>query len=180
VQCADGRWLNTGIGLRRPAEFAALCEWLESEGLAEKFGAMDALRSAAARETIDIFAVARDRELAALLDSGRDAVAFLAENLGAYAVFLGAQQRGLPMGIIYSPDEAIEDPHFVARGFPVEVHHPDLGRNIVYPGAPYRFHGTPWRIASRAPHLSEHSAEVLLEVGVSSDELARLRVHGVV
>jgi crotonobetainyl-CoA:carnitine CoA-transferase CaiB-like acyl-CoA transferase len=180
VQCADGRWLNTGIGLRRPAEFAALCQWLESEGLAEKFGSMDALRTAAARETIDMFAVARDPELAALVASGRDAIAFLAENLGAYAVFMGAQQRGLPMGIIYSPDEAIEDPHLVARGFPVEVYHADLGRSVVYPGAPYRFQGTPWRIASRAPRLGEHSAAVLQDAGVSPDEFARLRARGIV
>jgi benzylsuccinate CoA-transferase BbsE subunit len=141
---------------------------------------MDALRAAAARETIDIFAVARDPELAALLASGRDAIGFLAENLGAYAVFMGAQQRGLPMGIIYSPDEAIEDPHLVARGFPVEVYHSDLGCSVVYPGAPYRFQETPWRIASRAPQLGEHSAEVLQRVGVNPDELARLRAHGIV
>jgi len=180
MRCADGRWLNTGIGLRKPAEFAALCEWLESEGLAGRFSSMDALRAAAARETIDPYAVPADPELAALLAAGRDAVAFLAENLDAYAIFTGAQQRGLPMGIIYSPDEAIEDPHLIARGFPVEVHHDDLGRSIVYPGAPYRFQGTPWRISRRAPHLGEHSAEVLQDVGVSADELDRLRARGVV
>ena len=180
MQCADGRWLNTGIGFRRPAEFAGLCEWLETEGLAEAFPSMQALRSAAARETIDMFAARQDPELAALLASGREAVAFLAEHLGAYEMFVGAQQRGLPMGIIYSPDEALEDPHHVARGFPVEVEHDDLGRSVVYPGAPYRFEGTPWRITSRAPHLSEHSDEILGSLGVSSDELAALRERGIV
>ena len=58
--------------------------------------------------------------------------------------------------MIYTPGEAFADPHFVARGFPVEVEHPELGRTFTYPGAPYRFTGTPWRrppgaAARRAP-----------------------------
>ena len=33
-----------------------------------------------------------------------------------------------------------------------------------YPGAPYRFEKTPWRIARRAPRLGEHEQEVLGEL----------------
>ncbi len=175
IQCADGRWLNTGIGFRTPAEFAALCEWLETERLDDRFEAMDALRAAAARESIDMFAARSDPELAALLAAGREALAFLAAHLGAYEMFVGAQGRGMPMGIIYAPEEALSDPHHVARGFPVEVFHEDLGRSVVYPGAPYRFSATPWRLVSRAPHLGEHAAEVLGALGVSAEELAQLR-----
>jgi crotonobetainyl-CoA:carnitine CoA-transferase CaiB-like acyl-CoA transferase len=69
------------------------------------------------------------------------------------------------VGIIYSPEEVMEDEHFKARGFPVEVEHPDLGRSFVYPGAPYLFHGSPWAIQRRAPLLGEHQAEVLAELG---------------
>ena len=35
--------------------------------------------------------------------------------------------------------------------------HPELGRNHTYPGAPYRFEKSPWRISRRAPLLGEHA-----------------------
>ena len=70
---------------------------------------------------------------------------------------MGSQQRGLPVGAIYSPDEVMDDPHFAARGFCVDVEHPELGRSFVYPGAPYRLESSPWRISRRAPMLGEHN-----------------------
>ena len=71
--------------------------------------------------------------------------------------------------MIYSPEEAFEDDHFKARGYQVPVPHDDLDRTVVYPGAPYRFTGTPWRISRRAPHLGEHNDEVFaaLESGAA-------------
>jgi crotonobetainyl-CoA:carnitine CoA-transferase CaiB-like acyl-CoA transferase len=69
--------------------------------------------------------------------------------------------------VIYSPDEAFEDQHFRARGFQVAVSHEDSGRDILYPGAPYRLSATPWAISRPAPKLGEHNAEILgpLSVG---------------
>ena len=63
--------------------------------------------------------------------------------------------HGIATGVIYTPGEALADPNFVERGFPVEIEHPELGRSYTYPGAPYRFTGTPWS-ARRAPLLGEH------------------------
>jgi crotonobetainyl-CoA:carnitine CoA-transferase CaiB-like acyl-CoA transferase len=75
--------------------------------------------------------------------------------------FVGAQDRALSTGVIYSPDEVLADHQFVERGFPVQVHHDDLGRDLTYPSAPYRFQRTPWRISRRAPHLGKRSDQVL-------------------
>ena len=36
VQCADGRWVNTGVA-RTPAAFAGIRQWLDELGLAEEF-----------------------------------------------------------------------------------------------------------------------------------------------
>jgi len=69
------------------------------------------------------------------------------------------QSIGLAPGMVYTPGELMADPHFVARGFPAAVEHPELGRTITYPGAPYRFTATPWR-ATRAPLLAEHQADL--------------------
>jgi crotonobetainyl-CoA:carnitine CoA-transferase CaiB-like acyl-CoA transferase len=61
---------------------------------------------------------------------------------------------------VWSPEEAFTNEHFVAREFPVQVEHEDLGRSFEYPGAPFRAPASPWRISRRAPHVAEHQEEV--------------------
>ena len=63
----------------------------------------------------------------------------------------------------------------------MEVEHPEMDRSYVYPGAPYIFSETPWRIARRAPLPGEDNEEVYLgRLGLSFQELERLRLDGVV
>ena len=92
--------------------------------------------------------------------SGREGLQLIASRISAYEFFVGCQNAGLAVGVIYSPEEAFEDPQFVARGYPTDVYHEDLNRSFRYPGAPYRFTATPWAISRRAPTLGEHTAEV--------------------
>jgi len=58
---------------------------------------------------------------------------------------------------VYSPDEMIDDPHFVERGFPEEIFYDTRNASHTHPGAPYRFSKTPWTV-TRAPQLGEHQA----------------------
>ncbi len=105
---------------------------------------------------------------------------FLASRLPAQELFVGAQRAGLTLGAIYSPEEAFEDPHFVARGFQVEVDHPELGRTVRYPGAPYAFEKSSWAISRRAPRLGEHTDEVLEAAGIDAARRAELRSAAVI
>ncbi|MCA9821050.1 MAG: CoA transferase, partial [Dehalococcoidia bacterium] len=164
LECADGRWVNTGVPPRRPDDFVRCHEWLEAEGLLEGFHAAPLLLEGARRERIDLSMLQEDEELQAIFGAGREAMAFIASRLTAYEFFTGAQGRGFQVGIIYSPEEAIADPQFVDRGFPTEVEHPELGRSFTYPGAPYLFHGSPWAISRRPPLPGEHTEEVLAEL----------------
>ena len=164
LECADGRWVNTGVPPRRPDDFVRCHEWLEAEGLLEGFHAAPLLLEGARRERIDLSMLQEDEELQAIFGAGREAMAFIASRLTAYEFFTGAQGRGFQVGIIYSPEEAIADPQFVDRGFPTEVEHPELGRSFTYPGAPYVFHGSPWAISHRPPLPGEHTEEVLAEL----------------
>jgi crotonobetainyl-CoA:carnitine CoA-transferase CaiB-like acyl-CoA transferase len=158
VRCADGRYVNTGVLPRSPRDFAALVAWLESLGLREEFPLTFLLEMGAALDVVDLGTVEEDAMLAEIMGAARDVARFLCERLDSYEVFVGYQSRGMAAGVVYSPDEAIADPHLRARGFLVEVAHPELGRRFAYPGVPYRFSHTPCAVPTRAPTLGEHQA----------------------
>ena len=87
-----------------------------------------------------------------------------------------AQARGAGWAPVYSPREIVESDQLAARDYWVQVRHEDIGETFVYPGAPWKLSGTPWKQRGRAPHLGEHSAEVYGEVlGLEPDEITKLR-----
>jgi benzylsuccinate CoA-transferase BbsE subunit len=155
LPAADGRYVNAGVLPRTPSEFDLMLRWVDELGLRDEFPLTFLLEMGARLDSINLGAIETDPMLAEIMGAARDLTTFLCERLGAYDVFIGWQSRGLTSGIIYSPDEALADPHIVARGFPVDVEHPELGRSFTYPGAPYRFTLTPWEICRRAPLLGE-------------------------
>jgi crotonobetainyl-CoA:carnitine CoA-transferase CaiB-like acyl-CoA transferase len=161
VCCADGRYVNTGVPPRTREEFASLRQWLLDLGLQDEFPEIVFLERAMQREFVDHGRIGVDDEVTAMAEAGRNALVLIATRLPAYEFFIGGQERGFSVGIIYSPEEVMQDPHFIARGFPVAVEHPELGRSFVYPGAPYRFNASPWAISRRAPLPGEHNAEIL-------------------
>ena len=56
----------------------------------------------------------------------------------------------------------------------VEIEDPDMGilKNI---GVPVKLSRTPGRIRRRAPHLGEHTQEVLLQAGYTAEDVELLR-----
>ena len=162
MRCKDGRWVNTGVPPRYPQEFGRMLEWVRALGLEEQFPEAIFLEMGAALEgQLNLSLIGVDDEITAIFAAGRAALMLIAENVTAYDFFVGCQTRGLAVGVIYSPEEAYEDPHFKARGFQVEVWHDELGRSVRYPGAPYKLPASPWAISRRAPRLGEHDDEVL-------------------
>ena len=166
--CADGKYLNTGVPPRTPREFGNLVAWLEELGLKDELPEAVFLEMGGQRERIDLSQIGQDDEITAIFGAGREALTFLASRLSAQEFFVGAQKAGLALGAIYSPEEAFEDPHFVARGFQVEVDHPELERTVLYPGAPWAFEKSRWAISRRAPRLGEHTDEVLEAAGIDA------------
>ncbi len=165
LRCADGRYVNTAGLPRTPQQFRGLLDWLGDLGLRDELPEAIFLEAAADRDRIDVGLIGSDDEVTASFGAAREALALVASRVDAMTMFLGAQRVGIPVGVVYAPEEAFEDEHFVARGFQVEVDHDDLDRTVRYPGAPYRFEKTPWRISRRAPHLGEHDDEILAELG---------------
>jgi crotonobetainyl-CoA:carnitine CoA-transferase CaiB-like acyl-CoA transferase len=156
---ADG---NTVIGAvpRRDSEFAALMEWMEQLGLAGRFEEFFFLGMGVERGGVQLPEIASDPEAAAIYQAGADALRLVAAHLPGQEFFLEAQRRGIPAAVLLSPDEVLGDAHFVARGFPVDIMHEDLGRSFVYPGPMYRASASPLRVRGRAPHVGEHTDSV--------------------
>jgi crotonobetainyl-CoA:carnitine CoA-transferase CaiB-like acyl-CoA transferase len=86
----------------------------------------------------------------------------------------------LPYAIPRSINDLPADEQLAARNYFVEVPHPELGRKFLYPGAPYLFSRTPWRLYRRPPLFGEHNKDVLgNDLGISAQELTVLRAEGV-
>jgi crotonobetainyl-CoA:carnitine CoA-transferase CaiB-like acyl-CoA transferase len=84
----------------------------------------------------------------------------LADKHDGETLYQLGQGAGLPWGVIRSPDEVLDDRHLRARGHFVELEHPELGRSVTYPGAPFLAHASPWVMHRRPPLLGEHTDEV--------------------
>ena len=86
---------------------------------------------------------------------------------------------GVPCGAVLDSAEVLANEHLRSRGMLVEVDHPMRGRMTIL-GSPIRLSASPTEV-TRAPLLSEHSAEVYGRLlGLGEEEVAALRREGVV
>ncbi|MEE8442670.1 MAG: CoA transferase [Dehalococcoidia bacterium] len=168
---ADGGLVNVfGVPPQTMKRWTGLLTWMEENDIG------DELKGDEFRDLV--FTRPRSGELVEVLYR---CIGELVSKLPADEVYRRAQAIGLPWGIIRSPEETIEDPHLWDRGFFIEVEHPEKGESFVYPGAPYIFSETPWRMHRRAPLSGEDNQEIYAGwLGLSPQELAQLKEAGVV
>ncbi|MDO8671290.1 MAG: CoA transferase [Dehalococcoidia bacterium] len=96
------------------------------------------------------------------------------------AIVDGLQARHSIAMPVSTPKDLVESLQLNARGFYIEVDHPELSAKYKYPGAPYRFNHIQLRIAHRAPLIGEHNLEIFGELGLSRQELIALKGAGVI
>ena len=86
----------------------------------------------------------------------------------------------IPAGPVYSPQETLDDPHIAAAGL-LQQRTFD-GMQTCYPLAPHPvdMSDTPAVFRHSAPALGEHTDEILVELGYTSDDIAALREKKVV
>jgi benzylsuccinate CoA-transferase BbsE subunit len=161
ARCRDGYVMHCTLG-----DWTSLIEWVKSEGKAQDLTDPRwedvGYRAEHAEHLFDVLDEwVKDYECNELLER--------------------AQALRQPYAIVQGPEAMLKDEQLNARGFFVEVEHPELGRTFRYPGAPYLFNGTPWRVSRRPPLLGEHTSEILRdELGLEPAEIAALYAQGIV
>src|SRR5213596_3267369 len=83
------------------------------------------------------------------------------------------------VGKVYDPDEMVRDPQVQARDMVVEIHHPRHGKVRQF-GIAIKLSDTPGTLRSAAPLPSEHTEDVLKDLGLSAADIGRLRDTGVI
>ena len=90
------------------------------------------------------------------------------------------QAVGVAAGPVMSVPELVDDPQLRARGFLVEMDHPEVGPRVVA-GLPVTFGAMPQLAYGPAPCLGEHNEEVFCGLlQLSRDELQRLQAAQVI
>ena len=88
------------------------------------------------------------------------------------------QSVGVPAGAVHSTLSHLRDPQLSARGWWLQLSHPDTGTRQ-YQGFPYRLHRRPAQCIRAAPRLGEHTVEVLRDdLGYSDQRIASLIASG--
>ena len=166
LRCKDGKYVNASAARVTLRLFPALVEWMDIHGLADDLMEERYLEPA-------VFAASE-----AHID---EVVANFAANMTRDEIAHGGQERGFNWGAVRAPDELVDEGHLTDRGFWVEVPHPELGKNLKYPGPAAIYNGSPWRISNRAPLIGEHNEEIFCnELGLQKTELAYMAEAGVV
>lgn len=95
-------------------------------------------------------------------------------------IFALCRQHRVPFAPVLTVNELFLNAHLRERQFFVQADRPEVG-TLTYPGAPYKFSDTPWRIQRPAPLLGQHNGEVYCKgLGYSRNDLVRFRNAGVI
>lgn len=148
---------------------AALVRWMEECGaLPETLRSRD-------WEAFDVVTATQEE-----IDELEQAIAaFLAERTKAEFTE-EALRRGILGYPVADPRDIREDPQLEARGFWEPVYHPGLEATLHYPRGFARFSNGAAGIRRPAPRVGEHNVEVYGELGLSPEDVERLRAEGVV
>jgi crotonobetainyl-CoA:carnitine CoA-transferase CaiB-like acyl-CoA transferase len=154
----DGRWIMTwGVAARDEAN---LVPFLERYGMAADLQPSQTGTDLKARNIPGTRAM--DERTAHKLEVIQR---FVGAHTYARVPWAEAQAAGLLWAPVRKPHENATDPHWLGRGTFADLEHEDLGRSFRYVVSKWIGSTTGWQAGRRAPHLGEHTAEILTESG---------------
>ena len=152
-QCSDGGWIS--LGSLEPHFFVNLCKAMECE------------------EFIPHQYDASKRDEIALHFKKQ----FLTKPRDEWFQILS--QTDICAAPVYSMEEALQDPHNLARQMVIEVPHPKLGK-VRQPGIGTKLSDTPGEVRTTAPVPGQHTDDVLHALSYTGEQIADLRSRGVI
>jgi formyl-CoA transferase len=157
--CKDGKYaLIAGNG---DSIYKRLMTLIEREDLATDPGLADNPGRAAQAERIDL--AISDWTMSRTLDD----------------VLSAMTQAGVPVGKSYDAADIAADPHYQARDMILETTLPD-GSVVKVPGIIPKLSRTPGQVDRLAPKLSEHTDEILDQLGIDSSTRDEWRGRGII
>jgi crotonobetainyl-CoA:carnitine CoA-transferase CaiB-like acyl-CoA transferase len=90
------------------------------------------------------------------------------------------EEASIVAGQVYSPQQALDDPHIRAAGLLEQVTFPGLRDAFPVAPTPIELSETPGTYRRPAPLLGEHTDEILKSLGYEMAEIAALREEGVI
>ncbi len=152
-QCSDGGWIS--LGSLEPHFFANLCKVMGREDF------IPHQYDGAKRDEIALHFKKQ----------------FLTKTRDEWFEVL--KQTDICAAPVLDLEEALRDPHNLAREMVVEVEHPTLG-TIKHPGIGTKLSETPGKVRTTAPVAGQHTDEVLETLGLDAGAIAKLRERRVV
>ena len=150
----DGRWIMTwGVSARDEAN---LIPFLQRYGMAADLQAPAETTDLKARNIPGTRAM--DERTAHKLEVIQR---FVGAHTYERAPWREAQDAGLLWAPVRKPHENATDAHWLARGSFADIEHEDLGQTYRYAASKWIGSSTGWQVSRRAPHLGEHTREVL-------------------
>ncbi|RSL34038.1 CoA transferase [Salibacterium salarium] len=99
---------------------------------------------------------------------------------GNSSYWLGkCDKQGVPAGPINNFEQALQDPHYIARDMIQEVNHPIIG-NMKTIGPPVKFSSTPSQVNTPAPMFGQHTDDVLKSTGLNDRDILELQEKGII
>ncbi|CAG9245972.1 Succinyl-CoA:mesaconate CoA-transferase [Paraburkholderia unamae] len=86
----------------------------------------------------------------------------------------------IPLGPVFDAADIFEDEHFRIRNMLVETEQPGTTEKLTIAGTPIHMSDTPGGVRKRAPLVGEHTTSVLIDLGLTEQEISALREHRVV